>query len=258
MFLHMGLISRRTATRLVYLDAILFLGGGIIGTGHHWYFTGQGTLNMGLAACFSALEVVPLTLLTLDASGFIRLRKGAAARDARSMASRQKWAIYFFIAVGVWNFIGAGVFGFLINTPIVSYFEVGTALTANHGHAAMFGVFGMLGLGVLVFCLRAMQSDAAWEKTERFVRVGYWGLNAGLSLMILLDLFPAGVLQLWDSIAHGYWHARRLEYSMKGTFHALEWLRVAGDSVFLVLGMLPIALAALRGYLIRDVPASER
>ncbi len=169
------------------------------------------------------------------------------------MASKQKWAIYFFIAVGVWNFIGAGVFGFLINTPIVSYFEVGTALTANHGHAAMFG---MLGLRVLVFCLRAMQSDAAWAKTERFVRVSYWGLNAGLSLMILLDLFPAGVLQLWDSIAHGYWHARRLEYSMIGTFHALEWARVAGDTVFLVLGALPIAVAAIRAFLIRDLPAS--
>ncbi len=258
MFLQMGLVARRTATRLVYLDAILFLGGGIIGTGHHWYFTGQGTLNMGFAACFSALEVVPLTLLTLDASGFIRLRRAAAARDASSMASKQKWAIYFFIAVGVWNFIGAGVFGFLINTPIVSYFEVGTVLTANHGHAAMFGVFGMLGLGVLVFCLRAMQSDTAWRTTERYVRVGYWGLNAGLSLMILLDLFPAGVLQLWDSIANGYWHARRLEYSLHGMFHTLEWVRVAGDTVFLVLGALPIAVAALRAYLTRGVPASGK
>ncbi|HUL76538.1 MAG TPA: cbb3-type cytochrome c oxidase subunit I, partial [Vicinamibacteria bacterium] len=191
MFRQIGLVTTRTATRLVYLDAILFLTGGIVGTGHHWYFTGQGTLNMGLAACFSALEVVPLTLLTLDASGFIRLRRRALA-DGGDLASKHRWAIYFFIAVGVWNFIGAGVFGFLINTPIVSYFEMGTTLTANHGHAAMFGVFGMLALGVLVFCLRAMQGDASWSVTEKYVRVGYWGLNAGLSLMILLDLFPAG------------------------------------------------------------------
>jgi nitric oxide reductase subunit B len=204
---------------------------------------------MGLAACFSALEVVPLTLLTLDASGFIRLRRRAGSDDGNDLASKHKWAIYFFIAVGVWNFIGAGIFGFLINTPIVSYFEVGTVLTANHGHAAMFGVFGMLGLGVLVFCLRAMQSDAAWRTTEKFVRVGYWGLNAGLALMILLDLFPAGVLQLWDVITNGYWHARRLEYSMSGTFHTLEWIRVAGDTVFIVLGAVPIALGALYSFL---------
>jgi nitric oxide reductase subunit B len=197
MFRQLGLVSTRTATRLVYLDAILFLTGGIIGTGHHWYFTGQGTLNMGLAACFSALEIVPLTLLTLDASGFIRLQKRAATDDRTDLAARHKWAIYFFIAVGVWNFVGAGIFGFLINTPIVSYFEVGTMLTANHGHAAMFGVFGMLGLGVLVFCLRSMQSDAAWQITAKYVRVGFWGLNAGRALIVLLALLPAGVLHLW-------------------------------------------------------------
>ena len=258
MFRQIGLVTTRTATRLVYLDAILFLTGGIIGTGHHWYFTGQGTLNMGLAACFSALEVVPLTLLTLDASGFIRLRKRAGTDNVPDLASKHKWAIYFFIAVGVWNFIGAGVFGFLINTPIVSYFEIGTTLTPNHGHAAMFGVFGMLGLGVLVFCLRAIQSDATWRTTERYVRVGYWGLNAGLSLMILLDLFPAGVLQLWDVISNGYWHARRLDYLMNGNFHRLEWIRVVGDTVFLVFGALPIALGVLRSFLSRQTAASAR
>ena len=153
--------------------------------------------------------------------------------------------------------MGAGIFGFLINTPIVSYFEMGTILTTNHGHAAMFGVFGMLGLGVLVFCLRTMQSDGAWRVTEKYVRVGYWGLNAGLSLMIVLDLFPAGVLQLRDVITNGYWHARQLDYSMSGTFHALEWVRVVGDTVFIVLGAAPIALAALWSYFRADRSAAQ-
>lgn len=250
MFHQMGVVSTKTATRLIYLDAILYLTGGIIGTGHHWYFTGQGTLNMGLASCFSALEVVPLTLLTLDAWDFINLRKSERGGD---MVSGQKWSIYFLMAVGVWNFVGAGVFGFLINLPIVSYFEVGTTLTANHAHAAMFGVFGMLALGVLVFCLRAMQSDAAWKGTEKFVRMGFWGANAGLALMVILDLFPGGVIQLWDSIANGYWHARRLTFLMGGTFHKLEWLRMVGDMVFLLAGALPITLAALRSVWKRDL-----
>jgi len=249
MFHQMGVVSTRTATHLIYLDAILYLTGGIIGTGHHWYFTGQGTLNMGLASCFSALEVVPLTLLTLDAWDFINLRKGQSGKD---MVSGQKWSIYFLMAVGVWNFVGAGVFGFLINLPIVSYFEVGTTLTANHAHAAMFGVFGMLALAVLVFCLRAMQSDTAWKGTEKFVRWGFWGANAGLALMVILDLFPGGVIQLWDSISNGYWHARRLTFLMGGTFHKLEWLRMVGDMVFLLAGALPITLGALRSVWKRD------
>ncbi|HET9158074.1 MAG TPA: cbb3-type cytochrome c oxidase subunit I, partial [Myxococcaceae bacterium] len=258
MFLHIGLVSRRTAMRLIYLDAILFLSGGIIGIGHHWYFTGQSTLNMGLASCFSALEVVPLTLLTLDASGFIRLHERTRASDGRDLASKHRWAIYFFIAVGAWNFLGAGVFGFLINTPIVSYFEAGTVLTTNHGHASMFGVFGMLALGILVFALRALQTDSAWPETERWVRVGFWGLNAGLALMILLDLFPAGVLQLRDVISNGYWHARRLEYSMQGLFHTLEWARLGGDAVFILFGAVPIAIATLRAYLGGQLAAVRR
>jgi nitric oxide reductase subunit B len=113
----------------------------------------------------------------------------------------------------------------------------------------MFGVFGMLGLGVLVFCLRAAQSDAAWASTEKLVRIGFWGLNAGLALMLLIDLFPAGVLQLWDAMSNGYWHARRLTFTMHGTFHTLEWARVVGDLTFILLGALPICLAAVRGYL---------
>jgi nitric oxide reductase subunit B len=243
MFVQMGLVTTRTATRLVYLDAILYLAGGIVGTGHHWYFTGQGTLNMGLASCFSALEVVPLTLLTLDAWDFIRLKEQECEDCHKPLAAKQKWAINFLIAVGVWNFVGAGIFGFLINLPIVSYFEVGTSLTANHGHAAMFGVFGMLALGVVFFCLRSMRDDAVWRRAERFVRTGFWGVNVGLGLMVALDLFPGGVLQLRDSIQNGYWHARRLSFLLDGPYHTLEWIRIAADLTFLVLGALPLALA---------------
>jgi nitric oxide reductase subunit B len=239
----MGLVTTRTATRLVYLDAILYLAGGIVGTGPHWYFTGQSTLNMGLASCFSALEVVPLTLLTLDAWDFIRLRDQECEDCGRPLAATQKWAIKFLIAVGVWNFVGAGIFGFLINLPIVSYFEIGTSLTANHGHAAMFGVFGMLALGVVFFCLRAMRDDAVWKRAERFVRTGFWGVNIGLGLMIVIDLFPGGVLQLHDSIQNGYWHARRLSFLMTGAYHTLEWMRIAADLTFLMVGALPLALA---------------
>ena len=253
MFSHLGLVTIRTATRVIYLDAILYLGGGIIGTAHHWYFTGQTPMSMALGACFSALEVVPLTLLTLDAWDFIRLRRASCSECGLEMAAGQKWAIYFLMAVGVWNFVGAGIFGFLINLPIVSYFEVGTVLTPNHGHAAMFGVFGMLALALLVYCLRAMQSDKVWAGTEKWVKVGFWGLNIGLALMILINLFPAGVLQLVDVIEHGYWHARDVSFLMTGTFHKLEWLRIVGDLTFIVVGVLPLTVAAIRSVVVRDL-----
>ncbi len=113
-------------------------------------------------------------------------------------------------AVGFWNFLGAGVFGFLINLPIISYYEVGTILTPNHGHAAMMGVFGMLAIALMVFVLRQTSHDAHWPGIEKYIKVSFWGTNLGLLMMVALSLFPGGVLQVWDVVQHGYWHARSL------------------------------------------------
>jgi nitric oxide reductase subunit B len=250
MFTHMRLVSIRTATRLVYLDAILYLAGGIIGTAHHWYFTGQESVAIALGACFSALEVVPLTLLTLDAWDFISLQKSRCGECNTELASGQKWAINFLMAVGFWNFLGAGVFGFLINLPIVSYFEMGTTLTPNHGHAAMFGVFGMLALAVLVYVLRGLLTVEGWAKVERYFKVSFWGLNVGLALMIVLNLLPAGVVQLADVVSNGYAHARSLEFTMHGFFHTSEWVRMIGDMTFIFVGVLPLVIGTIRAALL--------
>ena len=103
----------------------------------------------------------------------------------------------------------------------------------------------MLALAVVVFALRALASETAWARAERLIRFGFWGLNVGLALMIVLDLFPAGVLQLWDSIANGYWHARQPAFTMHGPFHTLEWVRLIGDGVFLIAGVVPLVTATL-------------
>ena len=165
------------------------------------------------------------------------------------MVDRHLWTFYFLMAVGFWNFVGAGVFGFLINTPIVSYYEVGTLLTPNHGHAAMMGVFGMLGAGLMVFVLRETVADEVWARLSRLVRVAFWGLNIGLAMMVVFSLFPAGLMQVLDVIQNGYWHARGLQYTATPLARTLEWLRMPGDLVFMFAGALPLALALTMGYL---------
>jgi nitric oxide reductase subunit B len=250
-FFLLGVVSPRTATRVIYLDAILFLGSGIVGTGHHWYWTGQSNITLALGAVFSALEVVPLTLLTLDAWDFVKLTRG----DVTPM--RHKWTFYFLIAVGFWNFIGAGVLGFLINMPIVSYYEVGTMLTPNHGHAALMGVFGMLGLALLTFALRQVLNDKQWAGIEKYIQVGFWGLNVGLLLMVLISLFPGGVLQLIDSLNYGYWHARSPAFLGTDMIKFIEWARIVPDLIFAIAGIVPIVIAALITYLtIRRKPTT--
>lgn len=247
-FNQLGLITNTTATRVVYLDAILYLGSGIVGTGHHWYWTGQTSLTMAFAATFSAMEVVPLTLLTLDAWDFIRVTQGKCAVCGESMAHAHRWTFYFLMAVGFWNFVGAGIFGFLINLPIASYFEVGTNLTPNHGHAAMMGVFGMLGMALMAFTFRQSLKDAEWQKVEKFMRVSFWGLNAGLAMMVALNLFPGGVMQLSDVLKNGYWHARSPEFLRTSGMQLIEWIRLPADLVFILLGVVPAVIASLTTY----------
>ena len=246
MFLQFGVVSRLTATRIIYLDAILYFSGGFIGTGHHWYWTGQTSFNMALSALFSALEVVPLTLITLDAWDFVRLSRPGTDASSAPAEIPHRWTFYFLMAVGFWNFVGAGIFGFLINLPIVSYFETGTLLTINHGHAAMMGVFGMLGIALIVFAIRQSVTEELWRVLEKYIRLGFWGLNGGLLMMLIFSLFPAGILQFTDVLTNGYWHARSLAYTGGELARLLEWARMPGDVVFLVLGVVPIAIAALR------------
>jgi nitric oxide reductase subunit B len=248
MFLKLSLVSRQTATRVIYLDAVLFLGAGILGTGHHWYWTGQTVTSMAISATFSAMEIVPLILLTLEASDFIGLMRSGTDASGKKLSFPHKWTFYFLIAVGVWNFIGAGIFGFLINLPIVSYYEAGTNLTPNHGHAALMGVFGMLGMALLVFALRQASSDTHWRRIEKYVRLSFWGLNIGLAGMVVLQLFPSGVLQLLDVLNNGYFHARSPAFLDQPLTIALAWARLPADITFAVAGVVPMLIATLLTY----------
>jgi nitric oxide reductase subunit B len=244
LFYKLGMVTRQTATRVIYLDAILFLGGGIIGTAHHWYWTGQSNITMAFAATFSAMEVVPLTLLTLDAWDFIKLSKGKCDICGKEISIPHKWTFYFMMAVGFWNFVGAGIFGFLINLPIVSYFEVGTILTPNHGHAAMMGVFGMFSIAFMVFAIRQVLPDEEWRYVEKYIRVSFWGLNIGLAGMVVLNLFPGGVLQFFDVLKNGYWHARSPEFLNNPMTIFIEWIRLPADGIFILFGVLPLLISA--------------
>ena len=248
MLYKLGLVAKQSATRIIYLDAVLFLGAGILGTGHHWYWNGQTSVSMALSASFSALEVVPLILLTLEASGFARLMRSKRDEKGEKIDFPHKWTFFFLIAVGVWNFIGAGIFGFLINLPVISYYETGTNLTPNHGHAALMGVFGMLGIAFLIFAMRQVSTVEHWKQIEKYVKFSFWGLNVGLAGMVILQLFPSGVLQLLDVIENGYWHARSLEFSGQQHIINLAWLRLPTDIIFITAGVLPLLIALVITY----------
>ncbi|HXK60556.1 MAG TPA: nitric-oxide reductase large subunit [Acidobacteriota bacterium] len=251
-FVLIGVVRETTATRVIYLDVILYSVGGVIGTMHHLYFSGAPAQHMALGAFFSAMEVIPLVLLSYEAWRFMQLGSPVGGASVLEVTPRQfphKWAVMFLIAVGFWNFLGAGVFGFLINLPIVSYYEIGTAFTANHGHGAMMGVYGMLAIGFFMFVARYFIPPD--RRSERAMKLSFWGLNIGLAMMLFVNLVPMGILQLYDAFQNGYVHARAPEFFEQPAVRLIEWLRMPGDVIFIVAGILPVVYLALRMFVER-------
>jgi len=237
LFTRLGLVRVATATVALLFATIVFMGGGVLGTLHHLYFTGTPTAVLALGASFSALEVVPLAYLGFEAYHTFRLS------SATPWMSRYKWPILFFTAVSFWNLVGAGLFGFLINPPLPLYYMQGLNLTPLHGHTALFGVYGMLGIGLMLFCLRGLKPAAVWS--ERLLRTCFWSLNLGLVGMALLTLLPLGVLQVIAAVQHGYWFARSADFLQQPLIHLLVWMRVPGDSLFSI-GALALAWFVMR------------
>ena len=233
----LGLVRAQTANMAVLFGTIIFLTGGVLGTAHHWYFAGTPVSVIAIGSVFSALEVVPLALVGFEAFETWRHTKAAP------WVQTYKWPILFFVAVSFWNLLGAGIFGFMINPPLSLYYLQGLNTTATHGHAALFGVYGMLGIGLMLFCLRGLARREAWN--DKFLAGTFWCLNIGLGMMVFLSLLPMGVVQAFASIEHGMWFARSPEVIHSPLVELLVWMRVPGDVLFSI-GAVLLAIFAGR------------
>ena len=232
LFVRLQIIKAATATTAVLFTTIIFLAGGILGTFHHLYFTGTPTAVMALGATFSALEVVPLVLMGFEAFDNLKISRSSEWIKA------YKWPVYSFIAVAFWNLVGAGIFGFLINPPIALYYMQGLNTTPVHGHTALFGVYGMLGIGLMLFVLRDMNKDVVWK--DRWIKFAFWSINIGLAAMVLISVLPIGLAQTVASVQEGLWYARSAEFMQQPYIETFKWLRVIGDTLF-ALGTVALA-----------------
>jgi nitric oxide reductase subunit B len=219
-----GAVGPKSAQRATYFSILLYLGAGIIGTFHHLYFTGSPLFITALGATFSALEIVPLSLLGFEVHENLKLAR------AGGNATPWRWPLYFFVAVAFWNAVGAGVLGFLINPPIVLYYAQGLNTTPIHSHGALFGVYGFLAIALMLFSMRNIVRTAAWS--DRLLKFSFWALNGGLAGMIVLSLLPAGIYQFVIAIREGLWYARSPEVTGSAFIHAATLARVIPDIVF--------------------------
>lgn len=238
----MGLVSRQAVIRVIYLATLLFLGSGLLGISHNFYWNAKPVFTMALGSVFSTLQVVPLVLLTLEAWRFSKLPKLLETNNRVNGDLSKRFGFsevfLFLVAVNFWNFFGAGVLGFIINLPIANYYEHGTYLTVNHGHAALMGVYGNLAVAAVLFCCQLLFKADWWK--PKLLKTVFWSINVGLLLMVLLDLFPAGIYQFKTVTEQGLWYARSSEFIESNGFQTLTWMRIVGGSIFTVGGVIPL------------------
>lgn len=240
----MGLVNKQSVVKVVYLGALLFLGSGLLGISHNFYWNAKPVGTLALGSVFSTLQVVPLILLSLEAWKMQRMPYQLSAKGDKSSLFAMPGVFLFILGVTFWNFFGAGVFGLIINLPIVNYYEHGTYLTVNHGHAALMGVYGNLSIAALLFCLRFLIKPDGWNTP--LIKTAFWSINIGLALMVLLDLLPAGIHQLVVVLEKGYWFARSQEFIQGIPFQTMTWFRIVGGSIFCLGGVFPLTWFVLK------------
>ncbi|WP_277543214.1 nitric-oxide reductase large subunit [Haloarcula laminariae] len=221
----MNLLSRRSAEKAVMLQALLVMSTGVIGVSHHYWWVGMPDMWVPIGSVFSTLELIPLVFILYEALGQYQ-----AMNEGGSFPYRLPFM--FIIASGVWNFVGAGVLGFFINLPLINYYEHGTYLTVGHAHAAMFGAFGFLALGMVTYMLQISIKPGRWDGS--WLRAAFWCWNVGLALMVFVSVLPVGFLQLEAVFTESYAVGRSLAFYNQPIVQNLFWARLPGDTLIIV------------------------
>jgi nitric oxide reductase subunit B len=225
----LGLISQKMAVKVMLFELFLIMLSGTLGVGHHYWWQGLDEYWIAIGGIFSALEPLPLALMIVEAM--------KNQREKRLHGEKNDFAIPFMWIAGsaVLNWIGAGFFGMLINTPTISYYSHGTYLIMPHGHVALLGAFGYISIAFIYMTSRAnsLAKGLVWD--EKFSKYGFWILTIG-ALLFALPTYIIGMEQ--TRIAHdlGYFYTRL--HSAVEPLKGWMWFRVVPDTLMIIGGAL--------------------
>jgi nitric oxide reductase subunit B len=218
------LVTSEEVTKSIYLEGIIVLMAGFLAVGHHYWWIGEPTFWIGIGSVFSTLEVLPLFLLLMSALAVMKDK----IPDIKTI---HMLPLAFFLASALWQFIGSGILGLLINFPIVNYFEHGQFLTVAHAHGSFFGAFGFLAIGMMLYALRHAEPEG-WNL--RLLWISFWLSNIGLALMLVISTIPVGVMQLAEAVIVDYAASRSLEFYERPIIVLFNQLRAPGDFLIVI------------------------
>ncbi|TAN30763.1 nitric-oxide reductase [bacterium] len=177
--------SRRIVETWLYIEVALVLATGVLGIGHHYFWMGAPAYWLGIGGFFSALEPLPLLGMVVH-----------AVYDAgeHHMKMTNEPAFYWMMAEAFGNFIGAGIFGFMITLPQINLFAHGTQWTASHGHFAMWGAYGCGVISVIYLALQdhrraTLFAGATWKWAFALLNGGMIGMVGSLMMAGMAQAF---------------------------------------------------------------------
>ncbi len=228
MTVSLGLISQKTAEKVMFFELFLIMMSGTLGVGHHYFWQGLDEYWIAIGGIFSALEPLPLALMIVEAW------KNQREQKEEGKINQFSTPFMFIAGSAVLNWIGAGFFGMVINTPTISYYSHGTYLIMPHGHVALLGAFGYISIAFLYMTSRANAMANGWVWNDKWSKIGFWSLTIGV-LLFALPTLMIGLEQTKVAAEMGYYYTRTRE--------ALEivqgwmWFRILPDSLMLIGGI---------------------
>jgi nitric oxide reductase subunit B len=224
----LGLISQKVAVKTMFFELFLIMLSGTLGVGHHYWWQGLDEYWIAIGGIFSALEPLPLALMIVEAM--------KNQREKRLQGEKNQFAVPFMWISGsaILNWIGAGFFGMVINTPTIDYFAHGTYLIMPHAHIALLGAFGYISIAFIYMASRTNSIAKGLEWNDKLSKYGFWLLTIGV-LLFAVPTYIIGIHQTAISHDMGYYFAR-LRSAVEPMKNYM-WSRLLPDGLMLLGGL---------------------
>ncbi len=221
----LGLVSRKSAEKIMLLELVLVMMSGTLGVAHHYWWQGLSEYWVAIGSIFSALEPVPLVLLMVEA--------WKEYSHIKEKGEKFPFAVPFLWLTGsaFLNWFGAGFLGMVANLPIVNYYSHGTYLIMPHGHVALLGAFGYISIAFLYIVARSKAAVDGTEWNDKLSKIGFWLVTIGI-LLFAIPTLVIGLHQTAVAKELGYYAARSRETIEQ--IIGWSWARVVPDTMIII------------------------